>query len=343
MSAPDISTETIERVRAAGLDDHLTILLGAGASTDSGLPDWDELARRLLVESSVVDDPDIAAILVGRQDPLLAAQAAREASGDKWDEVLRAALYNGVTDTEPSPLHAAVANCALLGEIDQTTLATLNFDTLLERAVDLGGARAGSGVNGSPSPETYTVHHLHGVVSVRRDVEPSGVIVSLSDFNRLIGDRGTWQSQLVHEAVQSGALLIAGTSYRDPDVRVWVDDALRNKPDGHAALVLLARQGFDLSRDDFGKLREAFEAQWVAIGMKPIVLEDFSDAAQIIRELRHVHDHDYMAPQLRSRLLWDAHVARFNALQARIMKHCNTMLLHFASHSAAIDSISRCG
>jgi len=38
----------------SGAEKNTTILLGAGASTTSGLPDWDELAMRLLVRSGSV-------------------------------------------------------------------------------------------------------------------------------------------------------------------------------------------------------------------------------------------------------------------------------------------------
>jgi hypothetical protein len=46
-----------------------------------------------------------------------------------------------------------------------------------------------------------------------------------------------------------------------------------------------------------------------------VILEDHSDAAQIIRELRHLHASSYRAPQERAATLWQAHVDRFDDLQ----------------------------
>lgn len=69
VSAVDLSAETMSQFRASGSKDHLTILLGAGASTSSGLPDWDTFASRLLVSSGAVADSEIAELLMARHEP----------------------------------------------------------------------------------------------------------------------------------------------------------------------------------------------------------------------------------------------------------------------------------
>ena len=96
MSAPDLSSSEMKQFAVSGAESHLTILLGAGASTTSGLPDWDTFATRLLLESGSVTDPAIAKLLVERQDPLLVVEAARSAFGDRWNQQLRRALYDDV-------------------------------------------------------------------------------------------------------------------------------------------------------------------------------------------------------------------------------------------------------
>lgn len=109
--------------------------------------------------------------------------------------------------------------------------------------------------------------------------------------------------------------MIAGTSYRDPDLRQWLHAALRESPGEHAAAVLLAREGFGLSKSQFDQVKSALESQWRAVGMRPVLLHDFSDAAQIIRELRHLHDSEYPAPQDRALTIWRSHADRFDELQ----------------------------
>ncbi|MCJ1673642.1 hypothetical protein MT355_10290 [Rathayibacter sp. VKM Ac-2929] len=43
MSAPDLNADVLAPFRDSSVDRHVTLLLGAGASTSSGLPGWDEL------------------------------------------------------------------------------------------------------------------------------------------------------------------------------------------------------------------------------------------------------------------------------------------------------------
>lgn len=314
MSAPDLTAELMASFRDSGGDRHVTLLLGAGASTSSGLPGWDELATRLLLKSGSVKSEGAAQRLVARQDPLLVAEAARNALGPRWDQGVRAALYQGLDDLVPSSLHLAAAGHALAGSSQDTTLVTLNFDTLLEDAVriDGGDEAAESRVDSVRPAGAHVVHHLHGVASLSKSED---VILTLSDFNELLGNPGCWQQELLSDAALQGAIVIAGTSYRDPDVRRWLHVALSAAPDTNAALVLLARQAFDVTRAEFEQIRGALAEQWSAAGLTAVIVEDYTDAAQIIRELRYVHDPSYRSPQERATSLWDAHAAQFGALQ----------------------------
>lgn len=313
MSAPDLTAAIMEQFRASGAESHLTLVLGAGASVPSGLPAWDELAVRLLLNSESVTDRAAAELLVSKQDPLLAAEAARQSTGDGWEPLVRRSLYQGIDTLSPSSLHEAVAGHVLDGLGDDTTIATLNFDTLIEDAMRYTSDQpVRSLTRPAPEPNGLKVHHLHGVVEVDSS---SDVILTLSDFNRLLGDAHAWQLELLCGAAQKGAILIAGTTYRDPDLRRWLHVALETQPEEHSTLVLLARQAFDLSQADFTMLREALAEQWNAAGIEAVLLQDHSDAAQIIRELRHVHLDEYLAPQQRAAIVWNAHVDAFDELQ----------------------------
>lgn len=313
MSAPDLTAEMMGSFLGSGSDQHVTLLLGAGASSASGLPGWEELAVRLLRESGSVTDADAAWRLVERQDPLLVAEAARNRFGARWGQQVRAALYSSLSDLSPSSLHIAAASHALAGDLGDSTVITLNFDTLLEDAIDeAGGAvTAESRVDDTSSAGTLPVHHLHGVASLR---ESQDVVLTLTDYNKLLGDPDSWQQRLLTASAQKGAIVIAGTSYRDPDVRRWLHVAL-SAPGASNALVLLAREAFRVSRSEFDQIKEALADQWSAAGLTPVILEDHSDAAQIIRELRHLHVVGYRAPQQRAAALWQAHVDQFDALQ----------------------------
>lgn len=313
VSAPDLTSEMMDLFQDSGAEKNTTILLGAGASTTSGLPDWDELAMRLLVRSGSVKEQDAARLLVSRQDPLLVAEAACAASGEHWERHLRNALYAETDELEPSPLHLAAVGHFLGGKPGETQLVTLNFDTLLENAFSADSGNAATPrIDGTRSDNGFDVHHLHGVVT---PLAATGVVLTLTDFNTLMGASDAWQLDYLRSAIGRGALVIAGTSYRDPDLRQWLHLALRDRPENHAAVVLLAREGFGVSKEEFHELKDALVAQWEAVGMRPVLLQDFSDAAQIIRELRHLRDSNYTPPQERARELWESHASRFAELQ----------------------------
>lgn len=207
MSAPDLSSSEMKQFAVSGAESHLTILLGAGASTTSGLPDWDTFATRLLLESGSVTDPAITKLLVERQDPLLVVEAARSAFGDRWNQQLRRALYDGVSSLDPSPLHLAAVGHLLTGDGTDTSLVTLNFDTLLEIAVEAEVGEMPYASSDGMSPEgSYAVHHLHGVVTPS---ETRDVILTLTDFTSLVANNSSWQSGYFRSALDRGALIIA--------------------------------------------------------------------------------------------------------------------------------------
>ncbi|GFZ84604.1 SIR2 family protein [Nesterenkonia alkaliphila] len=313
MSAPDLDPELMNRFRRSGAENHVTLLIGAGASTGSGLPNWRELARRLLLESSSVESGEAADLLLQHQDELLAAEAAKARLGVDWGSVVRRVLYQGPPTQTPSALHRAVVGYALSGDSEDTTLLTLNFDTLLESAFHHEGENEAKAVATDNHKESLPVYHLHGIVD--RRCAPEGLALTLSDFNELIGAPDTWQLRVLKECVRKGALLIAGTSYRDPDLRHWLHEALREQPQGHEAIVLLAREAFGLSRADFATVRDALEDQWRAVGLEPVIVEEFTDAGQILRELRHIDAPSYLSPQERAQSLWAAHERSFGDLQ----------------------------
>lgn len=323
VTAPDLDEHTIEQLRGfAGSPDYASFFLGAGASSTVGLPDWDTLAQRLLIFSGAVLDEEAAAAFLARQDPTLAAEAARASAGAEWQAVVRSALYGSLekpAELEPSVLHLAVAGYAASRQPQATGLFTLNFDLVLETA--LTGALAEldehnavlSRAAARPRAPlgTYEVSHLHGLVSPDPDGEPSPFILTLSDFTGI--PRPAWQLSALHEALQRGPMLIAGTSLRDPDIRQWIYDL--SEHDLHTPTVILARASMGLTTTQFERLREPIAAQWQAIGIHPVLVHDYADTAQAIREVTAMDAFGYRPPQRRAIELLESCFESFHAVQ----------------------------
>ena len=327
MSPCELDAATVEQLRPLSESDLFGVVLGAGASAASGLPGWDTLVARLLVDSGTVPDEAVARALLDVQDPELAAEAARSKTGEaNWPDLVRSALYGSPPlPAVPSSLHRAVAGLAAQRDPGAVGLFTLNFDVLLEEALHLAMADLGKATgiftrtraNARARPGHYEVHHLHGVVGPAPGGSFDEVVLTLSDFNRLGASNHPWQVGALQDHLQRGPLLLAGTSYRDPDVRQWLYE-LDREPGTPPRVLLQARQSLRVDRARFAALRPQLLTQWQRAGVDAVLVGDYADAAQAVRELAALDQPDYRPPAQRARSLLDEHLApdRFTALQA---------------------------
>lgn len=324
MTACELGPEVAEHLGDLANAEHVSILLGAGASAAVGLPSWDELAVQLLHHAGAIDDPVTARAYLARQDPTLAAEAARAASDD-WVRVVRDALYGkDGAEVYPGALHLAVANLAATHS-GGVSLLTLNLDDLLEEAVrdaldelerdeDVVSRTAAAPRAG---PNAHEVQHLHGLLPRAPDREASGMVLTLSDFNDLAAAAHPWQAAALGEAMSKGPLILAGTTFRDANIRQWLH-AIRSQVESQDRVVaLVAREGLGLSRRQWDDVAEAVRQQWLAVGINSLLVQEHADAAQILRELPAVDNEGYELPQDRAAALWRQQLDDFASLQAR--------------------------
>lgn len=320
MSAAQLDDTVMARLQKAAQAKDLGLLLGAGASVAAGLPDWNRLARDLLIGSGAVENEETAGALLVGQDPALLTEAARAAAKD-WPELVRSALYGAEGEPEPAVLHLASAALAL--DPQRTVrLLTMNFDQLLEKALqqaleEIGEhrpivARAASIPRAGVGE--IEVHHLHGLVGPEPG-EDENIVLTLSDFTALAAQQHPWQASALREVLERGPLLMAGTSYRDQDLRQWLHEISEDGGLAGRPTVFIARQGLDLDVDQFDHVQKALVEQWSAIGVDAVLTHDHSDAAQALRELPHLVSAGYRAPAERARTLLESLYADFTALQ----------------------------
>lgn len=315
MSASEIGNQVFELPDLG--NGYLTILLGAGASASSGLPDWESMVSNLLVDSGITDDLSSAKIASKTGDLVLLAESVHkryDRDEDGWFSALSRALYgDGSNSPHPSSMQtsAAFVACENIGKV---RLATLNFDELLDQAVveafiDLDDELHLSEHSGWES--NLRVEHLHGSIPYNRptDSDDKEPVFSFFDYLFQLESSNPPAKQYLSDAVKSGSLLIAGTSFRDPDMRQWLASILRDRGHenaDHKACILLAREGYDgIDRATFDSMKPILEAQWTALGFCPVFVEDFEDIAQLIREVPYVGLSDYLKPSERIDALWE--------------------------------------
>lgn len=318
MALPDLSDDSRLRGALTSFSDgHLSYLLGAGVSASSNLPTWSALLTSLLGRRKF-DSEAIDALMLG-QDTLLAAEAAFTPGTTKKRR--QAAIYEalyGTKDTDtaqrdlsPGPLHLAVASDAIRRGVDHTTLLTLNYDDLLEEAltyIQIDGdeemttaAKAGVFARAAATPRKknhYEVHHLHGLLA-RENLQAIGddLILTLRDYNRVIDQSASWQQSEFEQALQHGPLLMVGTSYSDPDVRMWLHRVAETSPE--KKYLLLPRQSIQLTPKLVDTLAPVIVHQWDTVNVECLLVDDYAETTQAIREMAHLNEIDYRPPRER--------------------------------------------
>lgn len=304
-----------ELIRSAGGDGKITLLVGAGASMEAGLPSWDKLLDRLLlrggesaglIETVAQGQPPTPEQAVrrarwlaeaARDGPLGKAALAETLAGSNRDCWIEDALFEdavtgehrGPDDYYPGPIARQIP--VLLDAFGTTDLRimTLNYDDLLEQACRQDGRfepYAISTEDHRVPAGKVGVFHLHGYLG--RDGRPAGQLV-LSEADYMQMQRGaSWQEQLVGAAFRDSTVVFVGTSMLDPNVIRYLHGVTPPTGEQHARFALFVRQGTYEKEvpEDIRRARErALGQRWEALGVAAVFVDHYTDVAQILAEI----------------------------------------------------------
>jgi SIR2-like domain len=269
----------IERLAGA---ERITFVLGAGASMEAGLPSWRALVRDLLhdVAPRSLTGADRAAWLDAVAESGVQGMAATARAFSRGDaEFVRRVqhhVYRGRTEEhfDPGPLVREVA--AWKRDHPGVQLATFNYDSLLERALQDAGLAVEAREDDQPEPEgVAVVRHLHGRLTGSGD---DAIVLTEGDYARW--PAGGWQDRFMAGALD-GLCVFVGLSFTDQNLLRWVYRA------GGDHLALLARQSSprltpavrrELERGSRARLRRAnVTVHWA---------DFYAELAQLLHEAR---------------------------------------------------------
>lgn len=281
----------IERFGAAR---DVTLVVGAGASMEAGLPSWRDLIERLLGRVARAD-PRLGTRAQERQwvehvlaqEDLLAAGAIVEAlATDELAELLPEELYGeqGPGQLEPGPIAREIARLRLLfGE--RLVLLTTNYDDLIERALVQSGIPARdvkSYVRRRNAPAgSVSVTHLHGFAG--RAGRPRCLVLTEEHYHRM--QRGTsWQEQLVTERLSDSLCLFIGTTLTDPNLIRYLY-GYKRRGARHAVVFVRQDTATGLSDEVRAAREDAVARRWERQGVEAVFVDHFGDAAQLLYEI----------------------------------------------------------
>jgi hypothetical protein len=282
--------EVMERVSQH--QGRLTIIVGAGASMEAGLPSWPGLVRRLLEETSselLPTEHQAEWVEVLENEGLLAAAAVVRALSrdeDHFRARLRTALYapHGPSQYHPQALAQQIAWLKKQLSSD-VRIATGNYDGLLEAALKELGLPVHSYVQGRAEPAaSAAVYHLHG--RLIPSYPATGRLVLADDDYARVQYPGSWQERFMREALENDLCLFIGLSLTDPNLIRWLH-RYSSDPDGDTRHVaLFVRQATpDQTPDVRTQLEHAVRQRWAKCGVEAVWADFFGESAQIVHEI----------------------------------------------------------
>ncbi len=293
--------ETLTLIKELADADDLTIVVGAGASVEAGLPRWDDLVRQLL--KIAAGELDIRGEGVDQFVDWVVAHEGLPASGAIAQAVLgrgfrgslRRALYGSRSTYAWGQTDREIARLRLSPTGANRDLVTTNYDLLLERALvfEVERLRA-AGVecadtitavvsDDEPAVGEVLVRHLHGIVPPRGAIE-GDVVLSDLDYH-LMQDPSQWQEQYFRDRLETSNCLFVGTSLSDPNLVRYLSWA------GHGGthVVCFARQQdaqlYTDSEDVALAWETAAEDRWAALNVNALWGDFYCETAQFIYEI----------------------------------------------------------
>jgi SIR2-like domain len=265
----------------------ITLVVGAGASMEAGLPSWPELVRALVADIApkVVDEPNREAwckrvLAEGLPAAAAVVEALTENEAD-FRARLTAALYKGADPADYGPPALAQQVAWLKSKLGaDMRIATGNYDRLLELAFRERGERVRSLIAPDAETGSPSVLHLHGRLAP--GASTGDLVLSEADYSR-VQHRGSWQEEYMRDALSETLCVFVGLSLTDPNLIRWLY-RYPGRRGGHVAV--FARQSTpDLSRPVRTALERSTGQRWQRVKVAPVWADFFGEAAQFLHEV----------------------------------------------------------
>lgn len=238
--------ELIRRLKTAYDKQDVSLFLGAGVSADAGVPLWDDLIHKLLINMinvnlGVIDSEEdvekISKLAYGdREDsPIIQMRYIRSAFEDEeYFELVHKILYEKKPKRN-TKLLKEIANLATprRNHIGVKCIVTYNFDDLVEQ--NLKNKVAYKTIyreEDIPDINKLSVYHVHGFLPMEAETEDwknCELVFSEEDYHKVYRDAYCWSNIVQLNAFRDSTCLFIGSSLTDPNMRRLLDVASRNE------------------------------------------------------------------------------------------------------------------
>lgn len=313
----ELRDERIDALSQAYARGRLSIFVGAGVSTDCGLPTWEELLTDLFLElvrshsetrPNQVELAQIVKALRRQQkySPLLEARYVRLGLGDLFVRQIIRFLYKDMPKAEVPEFPVLKGIAALSTGGGLRGIVTYNFDDLLEEQLRRDGVTCVP-VYAEEAPDldetALPVYHVHGFLPRDSSLYPargeSDIVFSEEEFQRLFLDPYCWSNLTQLQLLRESTCLFVGQSMTDPNLRRLLGIAARSA--GHPRhYAILKREQLDLPGRVDGKEHDVRavivervlqshyglqEASLAELGVSVIWIDDFSEIGETLKSV----------------------------------------------------------
>lgn len=235
--------EVIRKINNYYQSGNLVLVLGAGVSSDFGLPNWNTLLQKLMI-GTIEKERKVSAVLsnlftnIFSPSPLIAGRYLQRNYEDKmhsFEEEVRKNLYEGVDMERPSELMNEIVNFCIPSEGNSKidSVISYNFDDIFEQRLLKTGIKIpfkpifGIGINPNGN---LPIYHVHGYLPQKGTLsENNQITFGESIYHKQYNDIYSWNNIVQINKYRDSNCLFIGSSLTDPNQRRLLDIAKKQK------------------------------------------------------------------------------------------------------------------
>lgn len=239
--------QAIDRLKQSHKDEDLCLVLGAGVSMAYGLPNWDTLLQKLMIET-IEKEKNVSSVLsklftnIFDPSPLIAGRYLQNYFDKKelsFERAVRKILYEKIKlDTKSELMDEIVGFCVAPGNSPSlNSIITYNFDDILEQKLNQVGVDIpfqsiyGIGMNANGQ---LPIYHVHGFLPEKGKLTMQNLITfGESIYHKQYSDIYSWNNIVQINKFRESNCLFVGSSLTDPNTRRLLDIARKQKGRGN--------------------------------------------------------------------------------------------------------------
>jgi len=263
----------------------VTLVIGAGASIDAGLPSWNTLISKAF--SQYINDLVPSGLVEALPSSnLIRAKYLKTGLGEKLADTIHDILY---ADVHPKrAILEAVAKLAKnLSPIE--AIISFNYDSLLEEGLEQQSVEFSSLCDKTPRNGcALPVYHVHGFLP-RGEISQASekIVFSEDEYHTQYIEPHGWSNAVQLYHYMNNVCLFIGTSLTDPNLRRLLDSARRTRPSNSPPTHYIIKKKPKTS-DVQQKLMDLEEKDLQTLGLNMIWADSHGDEAILLDSLANI-------------------------------------------------------